>query len=75
MTGGPGIPVNPPVKPPNPPTEKIIKGFRFPLYRMPVLIKINRNNDGRDIVNGPIDEWKERKNIIYADYSTLDNLV
>ena len=37
-------------------------------------IKINRSNDGRDIVNGPIDEWKERKNIIYADYSTLDNL-
>ena len=37
-------------------------------------IKINRFNDGRDKVNGPIDEWKERKNIIYADYSTLDNL-
>ena len=37
-------------------------------------IKINRSNDGRDKVNGPIDEWKERKNIIYADYSTLDNL-
>jgi len=37
-------------------------------------IKINRSNDGRYKVNGPIDEWKERKNIIYADYSTLDNL-
>ena len=37
-------------------------------------IKINRYNDGRDKVNGPIDEWKERKNITYADYSTLDNL-
>ena len=37
-------------------------------------IKINRFNDGRDRVNGPIDEWKSRKNIIYADYSTLDNL-
>ena len=37
-------------------------------------IKINRSNDGRDKVNGPIEEWKERKNIIYADYSTLDNL-
>jgi len=37
-------------------------------------IKINRSNDGRDKVNGPIDEWKERKNIIYVDYSTLDNL-
>ena len=37
-------------------------------------IKINRYNDGRDNVNGPIKEWKERKNITYADYSTLDNL-
>ena len=37
-------------------------------------IKINRFNDGRDKVNGPIDEWKDRKNITYADYSTLDNL-
>ena len=37
-------------------------------------IKINRFNDGRDKVNGPIEEWKDRKNIIYADYSTLDNL-
>jgi hypothetical protein len=37
-------------------------------------IKINRFNDGRDKVNGPIEEWKERKNIVYADYSTLDNL-
>ena len=38
-------------------------------------IKINRFNDGRDNVNGPITEWNERKNITYADYSTLDNLV
>ena len=37
-------------------------------------IKINRFNDGRDLVNGPIKEWSERKNITYADYSTLDNL-
>ena len=37
-------------------------------------IKINRFNDGRDLVNGPIKEWEPRKNIIYADYSTLDNL-
>jgi len=37
-------------------------------------IKINRFNDGRDKVNGPIEEWNDRKNIIYADYSTLDNL-
>ena len=37
-------------------------------------IKINRSNDGRDKVNGPIEEWKDRKNILYADYSTLDNL-
>jgi len=37
-------------------------------------IKINKFNDGRDKVNGPINEWKDRKNITYADYSTLDNL-
>ena len=37
-------------------------------------IKINRFNDGRDNVNGPIKEWEKRKNIVYADYSTLDNL-
>ena len=37
-------------------------------------IKVNRSNDGRDKVNAPIEEWKERKNIVYADYSTLDNL-
>ena len=37
-------------------------------------IKVNRFNDGRDQVNGPIKEWSERKNITYTDYSTLDNL-
>ena len=37
-------------------------------------IKINRFNDGRDAVNGPIAEWDNLKNMIYADYSTLDNL-
>tara|TARA_B100000073_G_scaffold269151_1_gene228760 strand:- start:19 stop:501 length:483 start_codon:yes stop_codon:yes gene_type:complete len=37
-------------------------------------IKVNRFNDGRDQINGPIKEWNERKNIKYADYSTLDNL-
>ena len=37
-------------------------------------IKVNRYNDGRDLVNGPIEKWNERKNIVYADYSTLDNL-
>ena len=36
--------------------------------------KINRFNDGRDKVNGPITEWSNNKNLIYADYSTLDNL-
>ena len=25
-------------------------------------------------VNGPIEKWNDRKNITYADYSTLDNL-
>ena len=37
-------------------------------------IKVNRYNDGRDATNGPIEKWNERKNITYADYSTLDNL-
>ena len=37
-------------------------------------IKINRFNDSRDKVNGPIKEWEDKKNILYADYSTLDNL-
>ena len=27
-----------------------------------------------EIINGPIEKWNERKNITYADYSTLDNL-
>ena len=36
-------------------------------------IKINRFNDGRDKVNGPIEEWTN-KNLTYTDYSTLDNL-
>ena len=38
-------------------------------------IKVNRYNDGRDAINGPIEKWNERKNITYTDYSTLDNLV
>ena len=37
-------------------------------------IKVNRFNDGRDQVNGPIKEWESRKNMTYTDYSTLDNL-
>ena len=37
-------------------------------------IKINRFNDSRDKVNGPIKEWEDKKNIVYADYSTLHNL-
>ena len=37
-------------------------------------IKINRFNDGRDQVNGQIEEWSGKENLIYADYSTLDNL-
>ena len=36
-------------------------------------IKVNRFNDGRDLVNGPIEEWTN-KNLTYTDYSTLDNL-
>ena len=37
-------------------------------------IKVNRYNDGRDAVNGPIERWNSKTNITYTDYSTLDNL-
>jgi hypothetical protein len=33
--------------------------------------KVNRYNDGRDAVNGPIEEWKDVKNIEYIDYDEL----
>jgi len=36
--------------------------------------KVNRFNDGRDKVNGPIKEWKNLSNLYYIDYSRLDNL-
>ncbi len=48
ITGGPGIPVNPPVRPPNPPTEKIINGFSRPLYLIPAPIKTTRDSDNID---------------------------
>ena len=37
--------------------------------------KVNRFNDGRDQVNGQIEEWKGTKNLFYVDYSTLDNIL
>ena len=37
--------------------------------------KVNISNDGRDNVNRPIDEWSAYKNLVYIDYSTLDNLL
>jgi len=37
-------------------------------------IKVNRFNDGRDKVSSQISEWVHKKNLVYADYSTLDNL-
>ena len=37
--------------------------------------KVNRYNDGRDKVNGPIEEWKNLSNIKYIDYTTLDNML
>tara|TARA_B100001057_G_scaffold494793_1_gene592134 strand:+ start:555 stop:1394 length:840 start_codon:yes stop_codon:yes gene_type:complete len=36
--------------------------------------KINNFNDGRDNVNTTINEWEGYNNLIYTDYSTLDNL-
>ena len=43
-------------------------------YPEVTFIKINKFNDGRDNVSCPIKEWEGKKNLIYADYSTLDNL-
>ena len=37
-------------------------------------IKVNRYNDGRDNISGPVTAWNNLKNIEYTDYSTLDNL-
>jgi hypothetical protein len=45
----------------------------FDWYPDTKFIKVNRYNDGRDLVNGPIEEWTN-KNLTYTDYSTLDNL-
>ena len=38
-------------------------------------IKVNRFNDGRDGVNGPIKEWEGTKNLKYIEYSTLDKIL
>ena len=38
-------------------------------------IKVNRFNDGRDSVNGPIKEWDGTKNLKYIEYSTLDKVL
>ena len=46
----------------------------FNQYPDTTFYKVNRFNDGRDMVNGPIKEWDGIKNLIYTDYSTLDNL-
>jgi len=47
----------------------------FDWYPNIKFFKVNRFNDGRDRVNGPITEWVSKKNLKYIDYSTLDNLV
>ena len=46
----------------------------FEWYPDITFYKVNRFNDGRDKVNGPIKEWDGVKNLKYVDYSTLDNL-
>ena len=46
----------------------------FKLFPETTFYKVNRYNDGRDKVNSQIDEWDNPKNLIYTDYSTLDNL-
>ena len=40
--------------------------------------KVNEFNDGRDMVNSPIEEWEHNKklpNVEYISYSTLDNML
>ena len=46
----------------------------FEWYPSITFYKVNRFNDSRDKVNGPIKEWDGLKNLKYVDYSTLDNL-
>jgi len=46
----------------------------FERYPNITFYKVNRFNDSRDKVNGPIKEWDGLKNLKYVDYSTLDNL-
>jgi len=46
----------------------------FEQFSSTTFYKVNRFNDGRDKVNGPIEEWDGVKNLKYVDYSTLDNL-
>ena len=62
----------------NGPTPSInwIKQWKtlFDWFPNTIFIKVNRYNDSRDQVNGPIKEWEGTKNLVYADYSTLDNL-
>ena len=40
-----------------------------------MFVKVNKYNDGRDEVSSQIEEWDGTKNLVYADYSTLDNLL
>ena len=47
----------------------------FDGYQDTVFYKVNRFNDGRDQVNGPIKEWEGTKNLKYVTYSTLDNIL
>ncbi len=65
------------VAPENGPTPGVnwIKQWKtlFDWYPNIKFIKVNRYNDSRDNVNGPIEEWTN-SNLTYADYSTLDNL-
>ncbi len=65
------------VAPENGPTPGInwIRQWKtlFDWYPDTKFIKVNRYNDGRDNVNGTIEEWTN-KNLSYVDYSTLDNL-
>ena len=39
-----------------------------------MFVKVNKYNDGRDEVSTQIEDWNGTKNLVYADYSTLDNL-
>ena len=66
----------PPEQSPTPGVNWIRQWYQL-MYWFPEVefIKVNRRNDNKDPVNGDIEEWRDRDNMRYIDYSTLDNML